>query len=456
MKRAIPRLMITGVSSGSGKTTVTCALLTELIRRGLKTVAFKCGPDYIDTMFHSKVIGAKSRNLDLYLSDENTVRRLIAHNAAGCDIAIIEGVMGYYDGLAGKSVQASSYHLAQATDTPAILVVDCKGMSASVAAVAKGFSSFREHGISGVLLNRAPAAMYCELKNLIENETDIKVYGYLPDRKESALKSRHLGLVTAEEVQDLKGKLNVLAEELAKTVEVDALLDLAVKAPPIEEVLPDILRLERSVRIAIAQDKAFCFYYQDSLDILAEMGIEWAPFSPLQDKVLPEDVAGLLLGGGYPELYAKQLSQNERLLADIREKLSGGMPCIAECGGFMYLHQNMEDVDGEVYPMAGLIKGDCYKTDKLTRFGYAELIAQKDGLLHKKGETTRVHEFHYWDSDDAGRGYVASKPLREESWDCVCVTDTMYAGYPHLYLAADHAAAWRFAQACATYGEGCK
>lgn len=453
MKQAIPRLMVAGVSSGGGKTTVTCALLTELVRRGLKPASFKCGPDYIDPMFHSEVIGAKSRNLDLYLGDEHTARRLLAQNSEGCGIAVIEGVMGYYDGLAGKCARASSYHLARATDTPVVLVAGCKGMSVSVAAVIKGFVRFRESGVRGVILNRAPAGLYNELKELIEAETGVRVYGFLPEMKEGALQSRHLGLVTAAEVEGLRRKLDELADEFRKTVEVDALIELAGQAPPIEYEAVGMPKLERPLRVAIARDVAFCFYYQDSLDTLEQMGVALAPFSPLNDAALPAGAAGVLVGGGYPELYAKQLSENTGMLEELRKKLAGGLPCIAECGGFMYLHENMQDDNGVAHSMVGALPGDCFKTDKLARFGYIELTANRDGLLHSAGQTTRAHEFHYWDSDAAGDAYTAQKPMRERNWECVHTSDTMYAGYPHLYLAADRAAAWRFARACAAYAE---
>jgi cobyrinic acid a,c-diamide synthase len=454
MKQAIPRLMIAGGSSDCGKTTITCALLTELVRRGLKTTSFKCGPDYIDPIFHSKVIGTKSRNLDLYLADKKTVRRLLAQNVIGCDIAVIEGVMGYYDGIAGKSIQASSYHLAQATDTPVVLVADCKGMSVSVASFIKGFLEFRKPSkIHGVILNRVSSGIYPELKQLIETETGIRVYGYLPIVDQGILHSRHLGLVATGKMRNLRQKLHALAREFNKTVDIDALIELADQASLIEYHAQKIPKLDQMVKVAIAQDKAFYFYYQDSLDILEQMGIMLTPFSPLNDTVLPDDIAGIIIGGGYPELYAKQLSGNAGILAEIRNKIENGMPCIAECGGFMYLHESMQDDNGTPYPMVGIIKGQCVKTNKLARFGYAEITAKKDGLLHKDGQATRVHEFHYWDSDTPGNDYTAQKPLQNRVWNCVYVTDTMYAGFPHLYFAKDHEAAWRFVQACAAYAE---
>ncbi len=453
MQNNTPRLMIAGTSSGSGKTTVTCGLLSALAARGLNIASFKCGPDYIDPMFHSEVIGAKSRNLDLFMADENTARYLLCKNAAGCDAAVLEGVMGYYDGLAGKSTEASSWAVAKATQTPAVLVVDCKGMSVSAAAVAKGFLSFRESGIAGFLLNRAPARLYAELKVLLESELGIPVLGYLPAMPEAALQSRHLGLVTAAEVEDLKGKLGQIAARMEETVELTRLLEIAQSAPALSCNAPDIPRLEQKVTIAIARDSAFCFYYQDSISLLEEMGANIIDFSPLRDTEIPEEADGLLLGGGYPELYAKELAANQTMLASVRGRIAEGMPTIAECGGFMYLHQSMEDCNGKKHTTVGAVPGECFRTNRLNRFGYLTLTARQDNMLLHKGESIRGHEFHYWDSTAPGEAFGAGQPLRDSSWSCGYGSDTVYAAYPHLYFYGNIPAAFRFVQACAKYAQ---
>lgn len=453
MRNNTPRLMIAGVSSGSGKTTVTCGLLSALTRRGLKTASFKCGPDYIDPMFHSEVIGAKSRNLDLFMEGEDTARYLLYKNAEGCDIAVLEGVMGYYDGLAGKSAEASSWAVARATQTPAVLVVDCKGMSVSAAAVAKGFISFRESGIKGLLLNRVPKRLYAELKELMEGEIGVPVLGYLPVMPDAALQSRHLGLVTAAEVRGLQDKLRQIAVQMEETVELTRLLAIAKSASALTCTAPDIPLLKQNVTIAVARDNAFCFYYQDSISLLEEMGAKIIDFSPMRDGEIPREADGLLLGGGYPELYAKELAANQTMLASVRGRIAEGMPTVAECGGFMYLHDTMEDSNGEKHTMAGVVPGECFRTSRLNRFGYLTLTAKQDNMLLHKGESISGHEFHYWDSTAPGEAFGAGQPLRDSSWNCGYGTDTLYAAYPHLYFYGNIPAAFRFMQACAGYAQ---
>ena len=453
MQNNIPRLMIAGTSSGSGKTTMTCGLLSALITRGMKPASFKCGPDYIDPMFHSEVIGAKSRNLDLFMADENTVRYLLNKNVLGCGIAVLEGVMGYYDGLAGKSAEASSWAVAKATQTPAILVVDCKGMSVSAAAVAKGYLEFRNSGIAGLLLNRVPKRLYAELKDIMESELSLPVLGYLPTMPDAALKSRHLGLVTAAEVEDIKYKLGQIAAQIEESVDMEKLLAIASNAPTLACVTPYIPRLEKEVTIAVARDRAFSFYYQDNIDLLADMGANIIDFSPLKDKRIPEESDGLLLGGGYPELYTRELAANQSMLSSVRARIARDLPVVAECGGFMYLHQAMEDERGIRHKMAGVIEGDCYRTGRLNRFGYLTLTAKENTMLLHAGESLCGHEFHYWDSQDSGNAYTVTQPLREGKLDSGWGTETLYAGFAHLYFYGNIPAAFSFMQACAQYAQ---
>lgn len=451
MEKSIPRLMVAGASSGGGKTTVTCGLLTALVARGLKAASFKCGPDYIDPMFHSEIIGAKSRNLDMFLSDENTARYLLNKNAAGFDIAVMEGVMGYYDGIAGKSMDASSYALAKATKTPVILVIDCRGMSVSAAAVAKGFLTLRDSGIRGFILNRVPKSLYAELKDMMASELGMPVLGYLPPMPESVLQSRHLGLVTAAEVKNLKEKLGRVAAQMEASVNIEQLLQIAQRAPAVSCAGPNIPSLEKKVTIAVARDRAFCFYYQDNIDLLADMGAKIIEFSPMRDREIPKEADGLLLGGGYPELHARELAKNRSMLNSVRSRIAGGMPAIAECGGFMYLHQTLEDDRGRKHQMAGVLPGDCFRTERLNRFGYLSLTAKQDTVLLRTGESIRGHEFHYWESTGAGQAFEAGQPLRGESWNCGFGSDTLYAGFPHLYFYGNIPAAFSFLRQCARY-----
>ena len=452
MAISAPRILIGAPASGGGKTTFTCGLLHALVRRGKATAACKCGPDYIDPMFHSEVIGAQSRNLDLFFSGEEQVRRLVADSAAVNDVIVIEGVMGYYDGIA-VSDEASAWHVACATDTPAVLVIDGRGRARSIAAEVAGFARFREGSrVAGVVLNRVSPMLYPRLKELVEAETGVRVYGHLPVLEDCSLESRHLGLVTASEVADLREKLDKLASVMEETVDIDGLLELAATAPDLdspawheEEPVP----CARAPRIAVAHDDAFCFYYADALRLLEDLGAELVRFSPLADAALPEGVSGLYLGGGYPELHVRELSENASMRASIACAIESGMPTVAECGGFMYLHEQLEGDDGTTLPQVGAISGTSYKTPKLGRFGYIDITAQYDGLLADAGESLPAHEFHYWDSDNPGSAFSAKKPQSSRSWECAFSTPSLYAGYPHLYLPGRPAAARRFVEACA-------
>ena len=452
MAISAPRILIGAPASGGGKTTFTCGLLHALVRRGKATAACKCGPDYIDPMFHSEVIGAQSRNLDLFFSGEEQVRRLVADSAAVNDVIVIEGVMGYYDGIA-VSDEASAWHVACATDTPAVLVIDGRGRARSIAAEVAGFARFREGSrVAGVVLNRVSPMLYPRLKELVEAETGVRVYGHLPVLEDCSLESRHLGLVTASEVADLREKLDKLASVMEETVDIDGLLELAATAPDLdspawheEEPVP----CARAPRIAVAHDDAFCFYYADALRLLEALGAELVRFSPLADAALPEGVSGLYLGGGYPELHVRELSENASMRASIACAIESGMPTVAECGGFMYLHEQLEGDDGTTLPQVGTISGTSYKTPKLGRFGYIDITAQHDGLLAAVGESLPAHEFHYWDSENPGSAFSAKKPQSNRSWECAFSTPSLYAGYPHLYLPGRPAAARRFVEACA-------
>lgn len=452
-----PRLLLCAPASGGGKTTVTCAILQALVDEGKHPVAFKSGPDYIDPMFHSEVIGAKSRNLDLFFMGADLARALLWENGAAGELSLIEGAMGYYDGV-GLSDEASAWDLARTTETPAVLVVDGRGRALSAAALVKGFSDFRPHsGIKGVLLNRVSPMLYPRLKESIEAETGLSVYGYLPELPNCTLESRHLGLVTAAEVKNLKEKLHLLAEQVKKTVDLDGLADLAHTAPDLAPQSVQTMPVtDKAPKIAVARDSAFCFYYADGLSYLRHLGAELIEFSPLADGVLPAGISGLYLGGGYPELYAKALSENTSMRESVRGAIAMGLPCVAECGGFLYLHERLEGADGAAYPMAGAIASQGFRTDKLARFGYVTLTAEEDGLLAEEGDALPAHEFHYWDSTAPGAAFTARKPRSDRTWTCAHMTKTLYAGFPHFHFRACPKAAERFVKACEIYQEGHK
>ena len=451
--------MIAAPASGSGKTLITCGILKLLKDRGFNVCSFKCGPDYIDPMFHSRVLGIKSRNLDSFFTDEDTLRYLTAKNSEGADIAVIEGVMGYYDGLAGLSDKASAYDIARITKTPVILIANCKGMSLSAAAYIKGFLEYRkESNIKGVILNRISPMLYKRLKAVIEGELAVRVLGYVP-QLQFTLESRRLGLVMPDEISGLKENIEKLAGIFEETLDVEGLLAAAGSA---DELISrpestgslyvyakrdpfEVKAKTYPVRIGLAKDEAFCFFYEDNLDLLRQMGADLTEFSPIHDEHLPKGIDGLLLCGGYPELYAKELSENSSMRQEISGAVKGGLPTVAECGGFMYLHERLQGEDGKFYDMAGVIEGSAYKKESLTRFGYITLSEGK--AFGRDIGPLPSHEFHYYDSENPGEAFLAQKPLSERSWRCIHSTDTLFAGFPHIYFHADKKFAESFMEA---------
>ena len=445
MEHPVPRVLLAGTNSGCGKTTVTCAILQALADQSLAISSCKCGPDYIDPMFHSRIIGARSTNLDPFFFDRDTLRCLLAQNARGRDLTVVEGVMGYYDGISAAEPRASTYQVAQATETPVILVVGTAGASLSVLAVIQGFLTlYPDNHIRGVILNRCSPALYPALADAIRRRFGpaVEPLGYLPPMPACALESRHLGLVTAGEVTDLRRKLSLLSEQARKSLDLAGLRRLAETAPPLPAPAPPLPAAGGRIRIAVARDNAFCFYYEDSLDVLRELGAELVDFSPLSDPGLPEDVQGLYLGGGYPELYVRELSENAAMRRSIRRALSAGLPCIAECGGFMYLTEHISGV-----PMVGFLPGGCRDAGRLVRFGYVTLTARRDNLLCRAGESIRGHEFHRWDADSPGDGFTARRE-DQRSWPCAVTGPRLYAGFPHFHFRANPAFAWNFYHAC--------
>lgn len=428
------QFLLAAPRSGSGKTTMTCALLMALKRRGCAPCAFKSGPDYIDPMFHRAVLGVESRSLDLFFSAPETVRTLYARGAAGHGAAVCEGAMGFYDGLGGVSDRASAWHLADTLGLPVLLVAEPKGQSLTLAAELNGLVNFRTPShIAGILLNNCTARMHALLAPMLEKETGLPVLGFLPKLPEAVIGSRHLGLYTAAEVENLQQKLALLADAAEEHIDWPRLLALCEKEPPaLPEKAP---RPPARVRIAVAQDEAFCFTYAETLEAFRDAGAEVVFFSPLRDTALPENIGGLYLPGGYPELHAKELSENTSLLREIKRKIESGLPTAAECGGFLYLGQSLTDAEGQSWPMAGVLPGEAKDAGRLVRFGYAELSADSDSMLFRAGESFPIHEFHHWDSTANGTALAAKKPVGGAAWRCGFVNEHFYAGFPHLYWA---------------------
>lgn len=434
-----PRVMFAAMRSGSGKTTVTCGVLAALKRRNIIVQAYKCGPDYIDPMFHRTVLGIDTGNLDTFFADADAIGHILARDTKEADLVVMEGVMGYYDGVGGTTTMASSYELSKVTKTPVILVVDAKGASVTLAAIIRGIMEYKKDSrISGVILNRVSPMFYSRIKRVIEAECGISVLGYLPENASFAVPSRHLGLLQPEELQAQKDWVETVAEAVEKTVDINGIFEIAAQAETLQAQKPADVRQDSKFpsgyRIGVARDAAFSFYYRENLRMLEDMGATLVHFSPLADAELPA-VDALIFGGGYPELYAKQLCENSSMRESILQALESGKPCHAECGGFLYLGKSLADAQGNVYEMVGFLDGAGFRTERLQRFGYVELAPQ-DADAFAVNTVLRGHEFHYWDSTDCGDACLAWKPLsKQKTYPCMVKKKGTFAGFPHLYYA---------------------
>lgn len=448
------RIMIAAPQSGSGKTLITCALLQALKEKNYYLESFKCGPDYIDPMFHKTVLGISSRNLDPFFTEDSITRMLLAKGQDSRDLAVIEGVMGLYDGLGGIREEASSYALAKATNTPIILTVNARGMGRSLLALLSGFLQYdTAHLIKGVILNQTPSSFASVLSKEIEETFHIPVVASFPVRDDVRIESRHLGLVMPYELEDIQSRLKIASQVLCENANIEQILEIAKSAPKLEyDVKRDIKQklTEKTIRIGVARDEAFCFYYEDNLDLLKSLGAKLIFFSPLHDDTLPKDLDGILFGGGYPELYLKELEENENMRNSVKSAIENKMPSLAECGGFMYLHDTIFDSEKKTYKMAGVIHACCMKKERLVRFGYLTLNSKTDSFL-QKGETIRGHEFHYYDSEDNGECAIAKKPVGTRSWECVHAGSDHWWGFAHLSYYSNPKFAEKFAEACRSY-----
>ncbi|MBR1930128.1 MAG: cobyrinate a,c-diamide synthase [Lachnospiraceae bacterium] len=474
----IPRIVIAAPQSGSGKTLLTCALLEHFKRNGKNVMSYKCGPDYIDPMFHSRVIGVPSCNLDLFFLKEGELRALFVQRfrETESELALVEGVMGLYDGLGGSSQEASTYHVAASLEAPIILVVNARGMGRSLLPLLSGFLQYDTGKlIKGVILNQTGKAFYERMKEEVERNLPITVLGYFPTTKELHLESRHLGLKLPEEIEELQQQLALAADSVEQSVDLEALWRIAHEAGHMDEgwevrvcgreeseaeeprekkFRTEGLRVKVSGMgasrteipvmgdacpiLAVARDEVFCFYYEENLRMLEQAGVRLVPFSPLHDKALPEGTCGILLGGGYPELRVKELAENISMLQSIRAAIRDGVPSVAECGGFLYLHETLGDEAQGEYKMVGVIPGRAVKQSRLVRFGYVE-IAEKATHFLPPGETIRGHEFHYYDSENNGTDCTARKPVGGREWECIQASEKHWWGFPHLYYRSNPA-----------------
>jgi cobyrinic acid a,c-diamide synthase len=486
------KIVIAGTGSGVGKTTLTIGLMAALRNLGHQVQGFKCGPDYIDPTFHTAVTARSSRNLDSYMLSHDTVKEIYTRASHDADISIIEGVMGFYDGKNPKNNEGSTAEISMLLDAPVLLVVNCQSMARSAAAIVKGFQCMEPRArIVGVIANRVGSANHHRIvSEAIEQECGIPVLGYLLRDDQLSMPERHLGLVPSIERGELQPFFDSLSTLISSTVDVQRIWELA-ESPKVElsEDSPRIFMPADSlpqpqVTIAVAQDAAFNFYYQENIELLEASGANCIYFSPLAGEPLPAGVHGLYLGGGFPEEFADKLAADEAepVRQSIREAISGGLPTLAECGGFMYLTDSIANTNGQTYSMLGLIPGTVRMQKKLAALGYREITGTEGNFLLGAADKAKGHEFHYStfqpgvvadiQSDDAqshdsqSGSIKASNPQPEMALRHAYVTKglrgtkpegylneqgNLIAGYTHIHFASEPALAQRWVEQCKQY-----
>ncbi|MEH7012273.1 cobyrinate a,c-diamide synthase [Neobacillus niacini] len=435
------RIVIAGTGSGVGKTTLTIGLMAAIKKKGLTVQGFKCGPDYIDPSYHTAVTKRNSRNLDSWMLTKEDVLDIFTHGSQGSDISIIEGVMGFFDGKNPETNEGSTSEISMITKSPVVLVVNCESMARSAAAIVKGFQCFAEGpNIVGVIANKVGSEGHFQLvKKAIEQECNIPVIGYLKRELDIEIPERHLGLIPSMERGELDHFFDKLGNLVCETVDIDKLLELAV-AEPLEVSRRSSIfekKKEHVVKIAVAKDSAFNFYYPENLEIMEAKGIEIVYFSPLADEELPEDVDGLYIGGGFPEEFAQDLACNEKAKRSVKEAIENGLPTLAECGGFMYLTESIETTEKIKYKMAGVIPGSVQMQSKLAALGYREISGQNANFI-LENQSARGHEFHYSTflayDDDVPYAYE-TKGMRGVSKEGYLLHN-LVAGYTHFHFAS--------------------
>jgi cobyrinic acid a,c-diamide synthase len=449
--------MIAGTHSGVGKTTITIGIIGYLSKKQ-KVIPFKIGPDYIDAAYHRFASGNSAYNLDVYMLGDDYVKKSFLKHALSGDVALVEGVMGMYDGINNTSY-GSSAHVAKLLNLPVVLVVDASGMAASVSALIKGYIEYdRDVKIAGVIFNRVGGEKHYKLlKECIERDLGIKAFGYLPHDDRISLPERHLGLMPIFEIKE-NHNFSILYDSIGEFIDVEGILDVCdvnfKKDDLIEEKVT--AKTRESVKIAIAYDEAFNFYYQDSFDALKEAGAELLPFSPLHDEALPKDISGIYIGGGFPEVFADKLSQNVRMLSLLKHNIDIGMPVYAECGGLMYLTKRIIDLDGNEHKMIGVFDLDAIMTKRLINFGYVEADVLQDNVLFKKGDVVMGHVFHNSKVSGEFNNFVydVHKPNSKENWLCGYVYKNCLATYVHVNLFSYPNAVNRFIGKCKNYAAG--
>ncbi|MGI6686154.1 MAG: cobyrinate a,c-diamide synthase [Bacillota bacterium] len=463
------RLVIAAPSSGSGKTTFSMGLMAAFCRKGLKVQPFKVGPDYIDPAFHTAITGRNSINLDSWLLSDTYIKELFERFSAGADLSIVEGVMGLYDGFGDDLLGGSTAGIAKLLQAPVLLIMTVDAMAASAAAVVYGLKELGRVNVTGVVINKPSSPQhYLMVKRAIEKYAGVQVAGFIPKKAGIELKSRHLGLVQSNETDNLSSIVDALAALIEENVDLEMILAKAKEAPLWESVSQKTTEKIKGQdfsfgvssgvtgpKIGIARDQAFSFYYHENLEILRRMGAELVFFSPMKDKALPEGITGLYIGGGYPEVFAKEVSANTSLMQEIRARADQGLPIYAECGGYMYLNKCFKNKEGETFPFVGIFDGECIMTKRLQNFGYLELEGLTDTVLFQKGDRIRAHEFHESlvirkDKDFCIRGekIIGGQNI---SWQCGRKYQNVFGMYPHIYFPANLNFARNFINFCNSY-----
>lgn len=433
------RIVIAGTGSGVGKTTLTIGLMAALKKRGLVVQGFKCGPDYIDPSYHTAVTGRVSRNLDSWMLTKDRVLDIFHHGTKGADISVIEGVMGFYDGKNPETNEGSTAEISMITQSPVLLVVNCASMARSAAAIVKGFQLFAEgSNIVGVIANKVGSEGHYQLvKKAIEQECGIPVIGYLKRELDIEIPERHLGLIPSLERGELDGFFEQLSSLVSETIDIDRLLEISVAN--LLNVANDSLFNEQKepiVKIAVAKDAAFNFYYPENLEMLKSKGAEITYFSPLANEEVPQDADGLYIGGGFPEEFADTLANNEQVKDSVKQAIESGMPTLAECGGFMYLTESIETTDNNKFEMVGVIPGAVQMQTRLAALGYREITGQNSNFLLDNLKA-KGHEFHYstyQPTEEPTFAYETKgmRGVKKEGY----LTHNLVAGYTHFHFAS--------------------
>ena len=444
-----PRILIAAAHSGSGKTTITSGIVAALAARGLRVHPYKVGPDYIDPGYLALAAGARADNLDTWLTGEETMKKIFVSASRGAGLSVIEGVMGLYDGGCGGV--SSTAAIAKALRAPVLLVIDVRSMGESAAAIAKGFRDYDpEVNLCGVIVNRYGSDSHRMMVTEAIERLGIPVVGAVPRDKAAEVRERHLGLLPVEE-NDNREHIENVRRMIEPAINFDKLLELARSAPALEETETP-RAAEKRVRIAVARDEAFSFYYPESLAAL-EAGAEIITFSPLHDERAPE-CDGLIFGGGFPEIFAAQLAANKTMKESVARAAAAGLPIYSECGGFMYLTREIKDFEGAAHEMCGIIPMSCKMNDRLRTVGYVTAKALGDTVIAAEGEELRGHEFHFSSAEPLGEipnAFLFTKNRTGDTYPAGYATENILGSYLHLHFAGFPKAAARFVEKCAGY-----